>query len=123
MKIDPELKLFATVNHSNFRLLTDMWNFLCAYENPVTAVSRVALYAALVHAKDFIVKSGNEPDSGKGFFKSRGANYLCGRIIGQGNMPVKQCIDVLKKAGFDGWISLEFAGIETDFENLKRYAE
>lgn len=123
-------KLFAAVNHPNFRLLTDMGNFLCADENPVTAVSRVAPYAALVHAKDFIVKSGNEPDPGKGFFKSRGANYLRGTIIGHGNVPVKQCFNVLKKVGFDGWISLEFEGIEdvlfgieTGFENLKKYAE
>lgn len=123
-------KLFAAVNHPNFRLLTDMGNFLCADEDPVKAVSRVAPYAALVHAKDFIVKSGNQPDPGKGFFKSRGANYLRGTIIGHGNVPVKQCIDVLKKAGFDGWISLEFEGIEdvlfgieTGFENLKKYTE
>lgn len=123
-------RLFAAVNHFNFRLLTDMGNFLCVDEDPVKAVSRVAPYAALVHAKDFIVKSGSKPDPGKGFFKSRGTNYLRGTIIGHGDVPVKQCLDVLKKAGFDGWVSLEFEGIEdvifgieTGFENLKKYSE
>ncbi|MBR5586443.1 MAG: sugar phosphate isomerase/epimerase [Clostridia bacterium] len=123
-------KLYVAVNHGNFGLITDIGNFLCADENPVTAVSRVAPFARLVHAKDFIVKSGSQPDPGKGFFKTRGANYLRGTIIGHGDVPVKQCLDVLKKTGFDGWVSLEFEGIEdvifaieTGFENLKKYAE
>ncbi|MFA7637527.1 MAG: sugar phosphate isomerase/epimerase family protein [Monoglobales bacterium] len=123
-------ELFTKVNHPNFRLLCDMGNFLCADENPLSAVSRVAPLTGYVHAKDFIVKSGNGPDPGKGFFKSRGGNYLRGTIAGHGTVPVKQIIETLRKAGFDGWIALEFEGledalfgIETGFENLKKYYE
>lgn len=121
-------QLFNAVNHPNFSLLADMGNFLCVDENPVTAVSRVAPYAAYVHAKDFLVKSGDGPDPGRGFFKSRGGNYLRGTVIGHGAVPVRQCLDVLKKAGYDGYITVEYEGMEpalegiaAGLENLKRY--
>ena len=123
-------QLFNAVNHPNFSLLADMGNFLCADEDPVTAVSRVAPYTAYVHAKDFLVKAGDGPDPGRGFFKSRGGNYLRGTVIGHGAVPVRQCLDVLKKAGYDGYITVEYEGMEpalegiaAGLENLKRYLE
>ena len=41
-------KLFTAVNHPNFGLLCDMGNFLCADENPLNAVSKVAPFASYV---------------------------------------------------------------------------
>lgn len=121
-------KLFNTVNHKNFSLLVDMGNFLCADDDPVTAVSRVAPYAAYVHAKDFLVKPGDGPDPGEGFFRTRGMNYLRGTIIGHGNVPVKQCLDILVNAGYDGYITVEYEGMEPvlqgikiGLENIKKY--
>lgn len=121
-------KLVNAVAHENFGLLCDIGNFACVDENSVHAVSRIAPYAFLAHAKDFHIKSGMEADPGKGFFRSRGGNYLRGAIIGHGNIPVKQCLSVLKNAGYDGYISIEFEGMEdaltgisTGLENLRRY--
>jgi sugar phosphate isomerase/epimerase len=106
-----------------------MGNFLCADEDPLLAVSRVAPYTVHVHAKDFHVKSGNEPSPGKGFFPSRAGHHLRGAIVGHGVVPVQQCLHVLKKAGYDGYVSIEFEGIEDSImgityglENLKNYA-
>ena len=65
-----------------------------------------------VHAKDFHVKPGSGDDPGRGWFKSRGGNYLRGSIIGHGNVPVRQCIGNLKRAGYDGYVSIEFEGME-----------
>lgn len=122
--------LYAAVGHPNFSLLTDIGNFTCADENPINAVSRVAPLAGFVHIKDFHIKSGAEPDPGKGFFKSRGGNYLRGAVTGQGNVPVKQCLDILKAAGYDGYVSIEFEGVEdpldalpTCLENARRYID
>lgn len=120
-------KLHQAINHKNFKLLCDMGNFLCADENPALSFSRVAPYVGYVHAKDFIVKPFNE-DPGKGAFQSRSGNWLRGTIVGHGNVPVKQCLSMVKKAGYDDYISIEFEGLEPvpvalsiGLENLKRY--
>ena len=121
-------RLFNAVESDNFGLLCDMGNFLCADADPVKAVSTVAPYAVFVHAKDFYVKPGNTDNPGAGHFTSRGGNYLKGTIVGHGNVPVKQCLNILKKAGYDGYVSIEFEGMEDNIEaltiglsNLRRY--
>ena len=121
-------KLVNGVNHPNFGLLVDLGNFLCADEDPAKAVGRVIPYAFHVHAKDFHVKSGNAPDPGKGWFRSRAGNYLRGAIIGHGEVPIPSCIGLMKQAGYDGALSIEFEGMEPvlegiaiGLENLRRF--
>lgn len=121
-------KLYNAVNHPNFALLCDMGNFLCADENPAMAVARVAPYVRYVHAKDFVVKSFYDANPGEGSFQTRSGNYLRGTIIGHGNVPVKQCLHILKAAGYDDTVSIEFEGLEMPEDalriglaNLKRY--
>lgn len=120
--------LYNTVNHPNFGLLCDIGNFTCADENPATAVARVAPYVKYVHAKDFIIKSYYDNDPGEGAFQTRAGNYLRGTIIGHGNVPVKQCLHILKTAGYDDTIAIEFEGMEPaltairiGLANLKKY--
>ncbi len=122
-------KLINTVASDNFGWLVDMGNFLCADDDPAVAVGRAARYAFYVHAKDFIVKDGQQPDPGKGFFSSRGGNYLRGTIVGHGDVPVVTCLRALKRAGYEGYLSIEFEGMEDcidgisiGLENLKGYA-
>ena len=121
-------KLMNAVGHPNFGVLVDMGNFLCADEDPPLALGRLMRYAFHVHAKDFHVKSGNEPDPGRGWFRSRARNYLRGSIIGHGNVPVSQCLSIMKAAGYEGMLSIEFEGLEDPIEgvtigleNLRRY--
>lgn len=121
-------KLVHAVGHPNFGLLCDIGNFLCADDPSVTAVSRVAPFARHVHVKDFHIKSGSEPNPGKGYFTSRGGTYLRGAILGHGNVPVYQCLRILKQSGYDGYVSIEFEGIEDNLPaleiglaNLKNY--
>lgn len=121
-------KLYNSVGHPNFGLLCDIGNFMCADENPALAVARVAPYTRYVHAKDFVLKSFYDSDPGEGSFRTRAGNYLRGTIIGHGNVPVKQCLSILKGAGFDGTVAIEFEGLENPVDavriglaNLKRY--
>ena len=123
-------KLVSAVDHPNFGLLVDMGNFLCADEDPAAAVARALPYAFHVHAKDFHVKSGLEPDPGEGWFQSRAGNYLRGAIIGHGNAPIAQCIRLLKRTGYDGVLSVEFEGLEDPIKgialgqaNLRRFID
>ncbi len=121
-------KLVNGVNHPNFGLLLDMGNFLCADEDAAKAIGRVIPYAFHVHAKDFHVKSGVLPDPGNGWFRSRAGNYLRGAIIGHGDVPITTCIGIMKRAGYDRTLSIEFEGMEPvldgiaiGLENLKRF--
>lgn len=123
-------KLVNAVANPNFGLLIDMGNFLCADDEPAKAVGKVASYAKHVHAKDFIKKSGNGPDPGDGFFRTRGGDYLRGTVVGHGDVPVYQCLQTLIRSGYDGFVSIEFEGVEenewaikTGLDNLKRYAK
>jgi sugar phosphate isomerase/epimerase len=93
-------------------------------------VGVAARYAFHVHAKDFHFKSGMMPDPGEGWFRSRGGNWLRGAIVGHGDVPVLPCLAVLKRAGYDGTVSLEFEGMEDPilgitigYNNLKRFVE
>ena len=123
-------KLYNRVGYENFGLLMDMGNFLCADEAPEKAVGRLAPYAFYVHAKDFHVKHAMLPDPGEGFFRSRSGNYLRGAIIGHGDVPVLHCIRALKNANYDGYIAIEFEGMEENIpaitiglHNLRNYIE
>lgn len=118
-------KLFNAVAHGNYGLLVDVGNFLCVDEDPISAVSRVAPYAVHAHLKDF--KFSKVPFENGGFM-TRGANYLIGCTIGDGIVPVKQCLAILKRAGYDGYVSLEYEGtddcilgISRGLENIKKY--
>lgn len=121
-------RLVNAVNHENYGVLVDMGNFICADEDPVIAVSRLAPYAVHAHCKDLLVKPGTDPDPGEYFHTSRGGNFMRSMILGHGSVPVKQCIRILKKAGYDGYLSIEYEGKEDCMEgirigkaNLERY--
>lgn len=105
-------RIITGVSHKNFGALIDIGNFLCADEDPVKAVGRLAPFASYVHTKDFHVKSGSELPPRDGFFKTRGGNYLRGAVLGHGNVPVLQTLSILKDSGYDGWLTLEFEGCE-----------
>ncbi len=112
-------KLLNAVASDNFGLLLDMGNFLCADDDPAKAVGKLAPYAIHVHVKDFFVRNGNLPSPGMGWFGSRAGNYLRGTIVGQGNVPVQQCIRLLKNSGYSGNYSIEFEGCEENIFALK----
>ena len=123
-------KIVTGVSDKNFGVLLDIGNFSCADENNADAVGRLLPYAKHIHAKDFHVKSGNGINPGEGFFRSRAGNYLRGAIIGQGNVPVYQCLQNIKSSGYNGFISIEFEGMEDclkgiriGYDNLKRFLD
>ncbi|MBO4795025.1 MAG: TIM barrel protein, partial [Clostridia bacterium] len=120
-------KLINAVDDDNFGALVDIGNFSCADEYNPRSVGIMAPYAFHAHAKDFHIKSGNGENPGDGFFMSRGGNYLRGSIIGHGDVPVKQCVNALRRAGYDGYLMIEFEGMEdpitgisVGLKNLKR---
>ena len=109
-----ELRL--AVNHPNYRWLVDMGNFLCADEWPTHALPIAAPYAVHAHAKDFLVKKEQPSDE---WFPTRGGAFLRGTVVGHGVVPVKECVKILRENGYDGWLSLEFEGMEDNLPALR----
>ncbi len=119
-------KLVETVNHPNFGWLMDMGNFMCADEVSVDAVTVAAPMAVHAHAKDFHYKAKGEYIPLQGWFGTRGGNALRGAIIGHGVVNVKKCLEILRATGYDGYLSVEFEGMEdclmalkADIDNLR----
>lgn len=119
-------KLFNAVNHENYGLLIDIGNFSCGDLDFADSVAKLANLAVHVHAKD--VRCFNEPVEGG--FPTRGGQFMEGAVVGEGEVPVKRCIRILKRAGFDGVITIEYeakedcmTGVARSFDNLKKYID
>jgi sugar phosphate isomerase/epimerase len=88
-----------------------MGNFLVVDEDPVEAVQRLAKYAIMVHVKDFHIRPVKTmPPSGWSAAQRRIA--IRGAIVGHGSIDVPAQLRWLKKAGYNGYLSLEFEGLE-----------
>lgn len=111
-------KLIKAVKHKNYGLTMDMGNFLCVNENPVSAVKRVAKYAIMCHVKDFHIKRKDMiPPSG--WFATPTPIALRGAICGHGAIDIPAELKLVKKAGYKGYLSLEFEGMEESASAVK----
>ena len=112
--------LIKTVNHPNYGWLVDIGNFLCADDNPVHAVPIAAPYAFHVHVKDFIFKDMYADNPGEGWLHTRNGNYIRGTVAGHGVVPVRHCLKLIRNAGYNGYVSYEFEGMEDNLTALER---
>ena len=114
-------RLVNAVGHENYGVLVDMGNFACVDEDSALAVSRLAPYAFHVHAKDFIKHPFSEHFEGG--FETRGCNRLEGCAVGDGDIPVEQCLAILRRAGYDGFVSIEYEGKGDCIEGIRKGIE
>ncbi|MCR4616013.1 MAG: sugar phosphate isomerase/epimerase [Clostridiales bacterium] len=118
---DRILKLISAVADDNFGTLTDIGNFMCVDEDPETAVSKTAPFARYVHVKDFHFKKTLSPEeSPNGYFKTYGGHFLRGAVLGEGVVPVKNCLSILKNNGYSGYVSIEFEGVEDNIPAVRK---
>ena len=113
-------KTYNAVNHKNFKLLIDIGNFMCADEIPYVNVSKLANLAAHVHLKDFKIIDFYSDASKENAFSTRGCTYLRGTAAGYGDAKTAQCVQILKNAGFDDYMDIEFEGPEDCIEELEK---
>lgn len=111
--------LINSVAFDNFGALVDLGNFMCTDEDPTISVGKMARYAFHVHVKDFLYKSGIGYDPGEGWFRTRAGNWLRGTVIGHGEAKIPQSLGILKRQGYDGWLSIEFEGVEDNLTGIK----
>lgn len=117
---DRVISLIEAVDRPNYRMTLDTGNFWCVDEDPVIGVKKTIGYAVMVHLKDFYHRRarsfGREGelfrcDSGT-WFKTYAGNLLRGAIVGDGDIDLLEVMASIKSSGYDGYISLEFEGLE-----------
>jgi sugar phosphate isomerase/epimerase len=103
----------------------DTGNFLLVNQPSHEAIREVAGYAYMVHFKDFA--PAPQGHSGHAYGALNGDRFV-GTTIGEGGVDLAKCIQELKDAGFDGWLSVEYEGEEDplvavprSIENARRY--
>lgn len=108
--------LLKQINNPQVKMVFNMANYLVSGENPATALERLQGQIALVRAGDVRLA---DPDEEPGHV---------GCVFGLGLVPAGKLLSFLSKQGYDGWISLEFKGLEDTFfgieaslKNLRQY--
>ncbi len=114
------LRLIEAIDRPNLKMTVDVGNFLCVDEDPVAAVKRCLHLAEMIHLKDFYIRKKELlPDQTEMFncnngswFETMGGRMIRGSILGQGDMDIWEILRAIKHSDFDGYISLEFEGME-----------
>ncbi len=102
--------IIEDVNSPALRATIDTGNFLLVDEEPTDAVKILASLASHVHFKDFrLAKAGESPS-----YPALSGKRFAGTIIGEGQVDTKAVLSMLKAAGYGGWLSVEFEGLEEE---------
>ena len=99
------------INSPFLRVNVDIGNFWSYGEEPIDGVKNTAPYAAMVHVKDLK--------------KINGKLELV--PVGEGDIDFTECFRILKNAGYDGYLSLEYEaqedakiGVEKSIKHIKK---
>ncbi len=104
---DQVRQIIEAVNSPALRANLDTGNFLLVGQNPTDAARDLADLVALVHLKDFAVApEGQTSHVYKGL---DGVGYT-GTAVGEGQVELARIVDILQRAGYQGWLSLEYEG-------------
>lgn len=107
--------ILETVGSPYLRATIDTANFFLVDENPADAAEALAGYAAHVHLKDFY-KVG--PDFAKEAYKGVTGDRYTGIAAGKGEVDFPRIFRALRKAGYQGFLSIEFEGNEDPAEGV-----
>lgn len=98
---EEEIKILKAINSPYLKCNIDVANFMAehmeATESPVVATQNLISYVVHSHVKDIAYF----PDNPK---------VLEGCVLGEGIVPLKECLQVFKNAHYRGYLSLEFEG-------------
>lgn len=99
-------ELIEEVNSISLRANTDVGNFILVNENPLEAVKALKDYVSFVHFKDF--KKVSEQEYG---YNDIDGNKYQGTVLGNGEIPMKEIVDLLYENGYEGYLSIEYEGV------------
>lgn len=138
---DRMVRLLNAVDRPNVGMTLDVGNFLCVDDRPEVAVAKCIKYADMIHLKDFYIRKKDRMLPQDGMYTAgakpakpyvmptpeefrkmppslgyvgtaSGLNILRGSILGQGDMDIWAILKIVKDAGYDKEVSIEFEGME-----------
>lgn len=95
----------------------DFGNFVLVDDSPAEAVRAEASLAYMAHFKDFALAPA---DYKEWTFTSLGGTRYLGCVLGEGVVDLPGCLLALRDGGFDGWLSVEYEGVEDCFTGAPR---
>lgn len=95
---DPDniVRIVKAVGSDNFGTCPDFGNF--ASHIRYEGLAKISSYALLAHAKTYKFDERGEETS----------------------IDIKKCLDILKEAGFQGYLSIEYEGEDDEYEGVKK---
>lgn len=102
-------RLVYLVDEPNFKTTLDIGNFMCVDEDAYAATIQNLPLASVVQLKDFFVR---DFEPGDGWLATPGGHWLLGSIVGHGDLDIRRILGGIKASGFDGFLSIEFEGLE-----------
>jgi sugar phosphate isomerase/epimerase len=105
-KMDVFCQLVDNIQHPFFGVNYDPSNTYLAGEDPLELLRRISHRVATMHASDRYLKTGSLEDLRKEEGQGYAARLAHGEI-GKGLNDYNAIFSEMKKAGFDGWISIE----------------
>lgn len=121
-KMDIFCEVVSRIEHPHFGVNYDPSNTFLAGEDPLELLRRVAHRVVTMHASDRYLAEGTIEDLRR---EETGAEGYARRLrhgqIGEGLNDYDAIFTILKRAGFDGWISIE-DGVD-GIDQLARSAE
>lgn len=85
----------------------DLGNFVLVNQPSHEAIAHVAGDAYMAHFKDFRPAEAAEQEH---VYTALDGSRWVGTAVGEGQVQLERCIGVLREAGFDGWLSVEYEG-------------
>ena len=104
---DQVRKIIETVNSPALRADLDTGNFLLVNQDPTDAARELARLVALVHLKDFRRARSDETEH---VYAGLDGTPFTGAVVGEGQVDLPAIVGLLDKAGYHGWLSLEYEG-------------
>lgn len=121
-KQDVFLEIVNQIDSPWFGVQFDPSNALVAGEDPLELLEKVKHRVVTMHASDRHLKPGHTLEEMKAVEDSVGyAAMLAHGVVGKGMNDYPRIFSTLRKAGFDGWVSIE-DGLN-DLEEIRASAE
>jgi sugar phosphate isomerase/epimerase len=113
-KAEEQIEVIKAINSPALRATIDVGNYMDGGQEGHVATALVAPYAAYVHFKD----NKKAPDPSKPWgWKS------VPTVLGQGDVNLAECVAALKKAGYAGFVALEYEGGEDEATGVPKSVE
>ncbi len=96
------LKIMSLSDSPHLAINYDTGNVAIAGNDPVETLKAVIGHVRHVHVKDIVRQQSADHETG----------VTAGTAVGDGEVDVRGCLDVLRGAGYEGCLSIECAGTE-----------